>query len=125
MTARGSANEIDKLVGQRLVQIRTERQWTQEQLASAIGVSFQQIQKYEKGRNRVAASRLYEIADIFDVPVGYFFAQPEYRVPRPVDRRLCQFVALFPELSAEAQAHLLSLVRILAATGTHPHSASD
>lgn len=46
---------------------------SQERLADILGVTFQQIQKYEKGVNRVAASRLYELAAALDVPVGYFF----------------------------------------------------
>ena len=47
---------------------------TQEQLAHALGVSFQQVQKYELGNNRVSASKLYEIATILKVPISFFFA---------------------------------------------------
>jgi transcriptional regulator with XRE-family HTH domain len=46
---------------------------TQKQLADAVGIKFQQIQKYETGANRVSASRLYEIADAMQVPVSFFF----------------------------------------------------
>jgi transcriptional regulator with XRE-family HTH domain len=46
---------------------------TQQQLAQAVGIKFQQIQKYETGMNRVSASRLWEIADMLAVPVAYFF----------------------------------------------------
>lgn len=47
---------------------------SQEKLADRIGITFQQVQKYEKGTNRVGASRLLQIATILSVPVGYFFA---------------------------------------------------
>jgi transcriptional regulator with XRE-family HTH domain len=46
---------------------------SQESLGERLSVTFQQIQKYEKGTNRVSASRLYEMAQIFDVPIDYFF----------------------------------------------------
>jgi transcriptional regulator with XRE-family HTH domain len=46
---------------------------TQQQLAEALGVTFQQVQKYEKGANRIGSSRLYDLSTILDVPVGYFF----------------------------------------------------
>ena len=46
---------------------------SQEKLAESIGVTFQQIQKYERGRNRMSAGRLYDFSKALDVPVGYFF----------------------------------------------------
>jgi transcriptional regulator with XRE-family HTH domain len=46
---------------------------TQQQLAEQVGIKFQQIQKYETGANRVSASRLWDIADVLDVPVSFFF----------------------------------------------------
>lgn len=50
---------------------------TQQQLGKAVGIKFQQIQKYETGMNRVSASRLYEIANALDVPVSFFFESVE------------------------------------------------
>lgn len=47
---------------------------SQERLGNALGLTFQQVQKYERGRNRVGASRLYDLACVLDVPVGFFFA---------------------------------------------------
>ncbi len=64
---------IDKHVGQRLRQRRWVAGITQQQLATAVGIKFQQIQKYETGVNRVSASRLWDMARVLDVPVAYFF----------------------------------------------------
>ena len=47
---------------------------SQERLAKSIGITFQQIQKYERGANRIVASRLHDLARVLDVPVGYFFS---------------------------------------------------
>jgi len=49
---------------------------TQNALGDALGLTFQQIQKYEKGANRIAASRLQQLSEVLDVPVSYFFEQP-------------------------------------------------
>ena len=64
---------VDIHVGSRLRQRRTLLGMSQEKLAAAFGVSFQQIQKYERGANRVSASRLHQLTRILNVPVGYFF----------------------------------------------------
>lgn len=68
-----STNVVDRHLGQRVRDTRLERQMSQEVLAGILGITFQQVQKYEKGANRMAASRLYDIALAFQVPVGYFF----------------------------------------------------
>lgn len=73
MTEDRSANAIDRRLGQRMRARRLEVGMSQERLAELLGVTFQQIQKYEKGINRVAASRLFELATALDVSVGYFF----------------------------------------------------
>jgi transcriptional regulator with XRE-family HTH domain len=65
---------IDQYVGERIRLRRAERGLTQEQLAAALDVSYQQIQKYETGANRISAGRLYEIARKLGVDIGYFFA---------------------------------------------------
>ncbi len=60
-------------VGQRLRQGRRQASVTQQQLANAVGIKFQQIQKYETGVNRISASRLWDISKVLDVPISYFF----------------------------------------------------
>lgn len=64
---------IDQHVGERIRLRRTERGLTQEQLAEALEVSYQQIQKYETGANRISAGRLFELAHKLGVEVGFFF----------------------------------------------------
>jgi transcriptional regulator with XRE-family HTH domain len=67
------ANLFDEHVAERLLAKRTELGISQTDLADAVGITFQQVQKYEKGRNRISAGRLWQIAKVFKVPVEYFF----------------------------------------------------
>ena len=72
-TLNGEPNPIDVYIGQR---IRVRRQLlglSQEALAKKIGITFQQVQKYERGMNRVGASRLWDIGKVLEVPVGFFY----------------------------------------------------
>jgi transcriptional regulator with XRE-family HTH domain len=66
-------DEIDLHLGKRLRRRRRLLGLTQQQLAGACGVRFQQIQKYECGANRISAARLWQLAEALEVPVGYFF----------------------------------------------------
>lgn len=67
------SHPVDIHVGRKIKQIRTLRRLSQTDVARKLSLSFQQIQKYEIGSNRVAASRLFELAQILDVPPSYFF----------------------------------------------------
>ncbi|MBI3445124.1 MAG: helix-turn-helix transcriptional regulator [Magnetospirillum sp.] len=69
----GAPNPIDSHVGGRVRLRRTLMGMTQEQLGEAIGLTFQQVQKYERGANRMGASRLFDVARVLDVPVSFFF----------------------------------------------------
>jgi transcriptional regulator with XRE-family HTH domain len=64
---------VDLHVGQRLRHRRWLVGMTQQQLANAVGIKFQQIQKYESGANRISASRLYDLSNALDVDVSFFF----------------------------------------------------
>jgi transcriptional regulator with XRE-family HTH domain len=66
-------NPTDKYVGSRVRMRRLMLQMSQERLADQLGLTFQQVQKYEKGTNRISASRLQEISRILEVPVPFFF----------------------------------------------------
>src|SRR5215831_18758366 len=66
-------NQIDKHVGARVRMRRMMLNMSQSDLGEALGITFQQIQKYEKGTNRVSASRLQQIAQVLRVPVPFFF----------------------------------------------------
>ncbi|MGU3329370.1 helix-turn-helix domain-containing protein [Methylobacterium mesophilicum] len=68
------ATDADRTIGSRIAALRAAQGLSQTVLGQAIGVSFQQVQKYEKGRNRVGAGRLQAIADVLKVPVETFFA---------------------------------------------------
>ncbi|MCX8506839.1 MAG: helix-turn-helix transcriptional regulator [Alphaproteobacteria bacterium] len=69
----GQNNLIDSHIGRRLRMRRTLMGLSQEKLGEAMGLSFQQVQKYERGTNRIGASRLYELAQILSVPVTFFY----------------------------------------------------
>lgn len=66
-------NPIDQYVGSRVRMRRMLAGLSQEKLGEALGVTFQQIQKYEKGANRIGASRLHQIAQALEVPVSFFY----------------------------------------------------
>lgn len=67
------SNDIDLHLGKRLRRRRRLLGLTQQQLADAVGVRFQQIQKYECGANRISAARLWRLAEALEVAVGYFY----------------------------------------------------
>lgn len=71
--SKKSPNPIDKHVGARVRMRRMMVSMSQEKLGDKLGITFQQIQKYEKGTNRIGASRLQQIALVLSVPVGFFF----------------------------------------------------
>lgn len=75
MPRRGRPNPVDEHVGKR---VRLRRQllgMSQEKLGGALGLTFQQVQKYERGANRIGASRLFEMSRVLDVPVAFFFEE--------------------------------------------------
>ncbi len=69
----GTPNPVDVHVGARLRQRRTLLGMNQTKLGGAIGLTFQQVQKYEKGTNRISASQLFALSRVLDVPVQFFF----------------------------------------------------
>ena len=99
--------EIDRLVGQRVRVRRIFLGLTQEGLAEILGITFQQIQKYEKGVNRIGASRLFELAQALRVPIGFFFEDVAGTVGAAARKRDvddASFDALPPALLANAKA---------------------
>ena len=71
----GTPRPVDVHVGARLRQRRTLLGMSQEKLGEAVELTFQQIQKYERGANRIGASRLYQLGQVLDVSVSYFFEE--------------------------------------------------
>ncbi len=72
---------IDRIVGQRVRWRRRELKLTQEKLGELLDLTFQQVQKYEKGTNRISAGRLYEVAQVLSVPINYFYEGAEEFMP--------------------------------------------
>lgn len=78
-----SANSVDSHVGSRVRLRRLELGLSQEKLAEQLGITFQQVQKYERGTNRIGASRLHQIALVLQAPITYFFeGASESALPR-------------------------------------------
>jgi len=90
-------NPIDKYVGSRVRMRRIMTKMSQEKLGDALGLTFQQVQKYEKGTNRIGASRLQHISDILQVPPSFFFegAPPMPGAAKMSSEPMPQYVADF------------------------------
>jgi transcriptional regulator with XRE-family HTH domain len=91
---------VDKHVGERLRRRRKDLNLSQEELANSVGLTFQQIQKYERGSNRVSASKLYQMAQTLQASVGYFFeglANPVRGVSEGEDAQFDHEMPLTPE----------------------------
>jgi transcriptional regulator with XRE-family HTH domain len=80
----GRPSPIDVYVGARIRLRRTLLGLSQERLGDQIGLTFQQVQKYERGANRVGASRLFDLARVLDVPISYFFEDMPDNVAGPL-----------------------------------------
>ncbi len=97
MVKRGT-NEIDKHIGQKIREARSKKGFTQEKLGEHLELTFQQIQKYEKGANRVSASRLYLISKFLNQPLTYFFNEPEEHWPETPDKDFITWLAFYNQL---------------------------
>jgi transcriptional regulator with XRE-family HTH domain len=110
--------DIDRHVGARIRERRIMLGLTQQQLADLIGVTYQQAHKYERGINRVSAGRLFEIAQVLSVPVGYFFDGLDEQVGRaisPRERMCLELARNFAQIPNERHQEALSqLARVLA-----------
>ncbi|MFQ5346682.1 MAG: helix-turn-helix domain-containing protein [Rhodothalassiaceae bacterium] len=108
------ANEVDRHIGERIREHRLERGLTQQDLARALGISYQQVQKYENGSNRVSAGRLYILAQALGVRVGAFFEG--FGAP-PAARRLSltneETIQAAKELAAIRDPRVKSTLRAL------------
>lgn len=119
------AHIVDVHVGKRIRQRRWLIGMTQQQLAEAVGIKFQQIQKYETGANRVSASRLWDIADALDVAVSFFFeglkqetdAEPQVHsaVPEDLmgDKEAMDLVRSYYAIPENQRRRLFELARVL------------
>jgi len=114
---------VDVHVGKRIRQRRWMNGTTQQQLAQAVGIKFQQIQKYETGMNRVSASRLWDIANVLGVTVSFFFEGLEDAmakaakgdVPRDVltDKEALDLLRSYYAIPENQRRRLFDLARVL------------
>lgn len=114
--------EIDVHVGQRVRQRRVLCGLSQTELANAIGLTFQQLQKYERGMNRISASKLWQISQVLDVPVQWFFK--EFAEPKDdedkrkesfhMKRETLELVRNYVAAPSDVQRKFLSLVKSIA-----------
>lgn len=129
--ARGTGEDgphpVDRHVGRRVCERRLALGYNQSDLGRALGLTFQQIQKYEKGTNRVSASKLWDIARFFKVDIGYFFdglagsaatgmaeEGSAFEHDYPATRYTIEIGRLAPQLSTRQQKLALDLVRDMA-----------
>lgn len=117
---------VDRHVGRQVADKRIELGYNQSDLGRALGLTFQQVQKYEKGTNRISASKLWMVARFFKVDIGYFFEGLEgagadfnglVEPNGPATRATVEMARLTPQLSAGQQKLVLDLVRQLAEPG--------
>lgn len=115
------ANDTDRHVGTRIRERRVMLGLSQQQMADLIGVTYQQAHKYERGINRISAGRLFEIAQVLGVPVGFFYEGLETRRGADLSarQRMCLELARnFTSISNEKHQDALSqLARALASEG--------
>ena len=121
------SSPIDRHVGARIRLRRKLLGRSQEQLAEALGLTFQQVQKYERGSNRVSASKLFQMASYMEVDVGYFFEQLSgvgagSKAQSEAGKRTSDFLltpegvevaSRFPRLTPGMRRHLIGLLREL------------
>ena len=117
------ATDVDAHVGKRVRQRRIELGLSQTELADALGITFQQIQKYENGSNRVSAGRLYNMARHFDVALDYFFeglglptaSKPTLEMSVRHDKQVIALVRSFIQISnADTRSAVTGLVSSIA-----------
>lgn len=109
------ASDIDRKIGARIRTRRVELGISQFDLGTALGIAYQQVQKYERGTNRIAASRLPEIEKILKVPSGYFLTQEKQEEPDPAldflsDAQSVRLLLGFAKLKPGAKRLVIDLV---------------
>ncbi len=111
---------VDVKVGQTVLKLRRLRGISQQELAAKIGVSFQQLQKYERGTNRISASRMYELARALHVKPGDLFEGQGGDIPElPIfaDRNMAKLIDMFARIkNPEKHKAILKLVEVIADT---------
>ncbi len=116
---------VDQYVGRRVAERRISLGYNQSDLGRALGLTFQQIQKYEKGANRISSSKLWDAAKFLDVEISYFFEglaesraksadHGEAADQHPITRNSLEIARMAPQLSSHHQKLALDLIKQLA-----------
>ncbi len=135
----GKLHPVDEHVGARVRLRRVLLGMTQTDLGTAIGVTFQQMQKYERGTNRISASRLHDLARVLDVSIEHFFddmppevaasspaakkrgkakKMPKYELDPMIKRETMELVRAYYKIKdADVRQHLREMARVLGADG--------
>ncbi len=108
-----AATALDRYIGARIRGCRSAQELSQEKLAAAIGVTFQQVQKYERGANRVAAATLFRIAKELRVPIAELMPPIDPARNTNDGQTLRMLAQLTPSLSPDGQALLVNMARVL------------
>ncbi len=106
---KGRADNVDKLVSQKLKMRRMMLGLSQEEVGQAIGVSIQQIQKYEKAKNRIASGKLFTLATLLKVPINYFFENSSYNITSAFGEKSEEYNAI--DESSVAEKEIVQLIK--------------
>jgi transcriptional regulator with XRE-family HTH domain len=123
-----ATTNLDKEIGYRLRMARQAANLSQERLGEQLGITFQQIQKYERGTNRVSASRLQQIAGILNVPLSFFFNErpgsegSDLQAAYSMDPQVQLLVTAFHKMSKPVRKKIVDLC--LAVAGEAPEPAA-
>ncbi len=104
---------IDIQIGQRLKELRIRRNISQTKLGDMLGLTFQQIQKYEKGMNRIAGSTLWDLSQRLDVPITWFFEGIEQKCPSKDLPKLRQSDSVFYDELSKLPDEIRTALRLL------------
>lgn len=134
---KGKPHDVDIHVGGRVRLRRSALGLSQDQLGTAIGLSFQQVQKYERGANRIGASRLYEVSKALQTSIGYFFEGLEenslaedksasYQADPVMTRETLELMRAYHQiLEPKQRKKVLKLVQALAEESQRNHEQAD
>lgn len=126
---KGRVTDIDKHVGEKLKYLRLIRGLSQEKLAEIVEVSIQQIQKYEKGTNRISSGKLYLFAQFLKVPITCFFEKihletQEFDYSAISEREACHFFKAFSTVTdPKAKATILNIIKAVSDSRTEIQGA--
>ena len=106
---KGRTDNIDKLVSHKLKMRRMMLGFTQEEVGQAVAVSIQQIQKYEKAKNRIASGKLFTLATLLKVPINYFFENSNCNITSAFGEKSEEYNAI--DESSVAEKEIVQLIK--------------